>query len=385
MNATDRRLRPSRWIRRVGRAVFGLTLLLVLGYGALVARVAMLEPKIAIDSIARLRDLQGLEGDELVATGGTWPIYIEALEVTEEGSVFNRELESIDGAPAEIVPERTFAGMAMAVDVDELINIAKGGGRDIEPEVVEQARAWVVAYFEPRMARLRAAAREGPLGLRPIERPSGPQAVLYGGGVQRDLPYPAWVLEIPDPPHFLLRNVSEVFEIDARVAAARGDGQRAVESIKGILEIADQLSENWEPATPLYALGTRSLADHLATELLAAHPEAFAERDLARLEAALATRGLAETMEKSFARTRILIDDTLQHWYSDDGDDDGRILPQVMLSLIGAQATSPAAERFLGLVVTPFAVMRAPTRAEVAAEMEEELARIRADIALPPW
>lgn len=387
MTAMNRSPRPSRWIRRVGRTVFVATTLGLLAYGALVVRVAMLEPTIAIDSIARLRELQGLEGDDRVATGGTWPIYIEALEVTEEGSVFTRELGTILDAPADIVPARRFAGAPfdLTKDVDELIKVAMGTDPSIDGAAVEEARTWVAAYFEPRMARLRAAAREGPLGLRPVERPSGPQAVLYGYGGPRDPQRAPSVLEIPAAPHFLLGSAAKVFEIDARLAAARGDGQRAVESIKGVLEIADQYSESWEPSAPLFVAGMRIEAHHLAAELVEAHPEGFAERDLARLEATLGSRGLAETPEKSLARAEIIFADTLQHRYSDDGAGDGRILPHEMLATLDVALTSSAAERFIGLVYTPIAVMLAPTRAELAAAVASQFASVRADIALPPW
>jgi hypothetical protein len=232
-----------------------------------------------------------------------------------------------------------------------------------------------VEAFAPQLATIRRAAKMPTLGylLSDVSDPELTKAINPGSEVEptqpSENPMLIGVLLQPLGP---MRSIARALALDAYVAAAEGDGQRATEDIVAILGMARQTFDQPFLISDLVAAALGNLAWQTTSVLLERHPEAFTDAQLATLKQEIAKdAGDREffadpTSEKEF------MGDTLQRIYTDDGNGDGRLTPEGLkllggiVDLTGQDADAPIALTLTG----PAFMVASPGRRETREQYE---------------
>jgi len=253
--------------------------------------------------------------------------------------------------------------------------------------------AWLVAESEPQIAAMRALAVRKPFGFVPARTFDARTARFFGivvepdadeAGVDADAEL-MWRFQ--NPTRSLLVDIASLLLVDARHAAQRGDGRRAVEDLEAALGVTEQLLENPSLPTELTAAMVRKWLWEDVRNLVTTWPQAFDGEALDRLEAlALAVGEGPVPIGLDFARWEL--DETLERMFTDDGRGDGRALTMPALQWLddsygilgGSREIDPTIAFLAGPLV--WAVM--PTRLEMKALFEAAIAEREAELKQHP-
>jgi hypothetical protein len=123
------------------------------------------------------------------------------------------------------------------------------------------------------------------------------------------------------------RSIARLLEVDARVAAMKGDGATAAADITALISLSEQLFEPHAMLVEeLIGLAIFGVAMDTAGRILADTPAVLDDVQLRALAHRIAAyRG--GTMSVDFSGERMLFDDILQRAYTDDGRGNGRFTP----------------------------------------------------------
>ncbi|MDI9402493.1 MAG: hypothetical protein QM516_01350, partial [Limnohabitans sp.] len=253
--------------------------------------------------------------------------------------------------------------------------------------------AWLVAESEPQIAAMRALAVRKPFGFVPARTFDARTARFFGIVAEPDAdaaavdPDAELMWRFQNPTRSLLVDIASMLQIDARHAAQRGDGRRAVEDLEAVWGVTEQLLENPSMPTELTAAMDRKWIWEDVRNLVTTWPQAFDGEALDRLEAlALAVGEGPVPIGLDFARWEL--DETLERMFTDDGGGDGRALTVPALHWLddsygilgGSREINPTVAFLAGPLV--WAVMS--TRQEMKALFEAAIAEREAEMKQHP-
>jgi len=268
-----------------------------------------------------------------------------------------------------------------------------------------QLGAWMLEESAPMMARLRELAPQAPFGLRPVRRFDERTARFFGlqhgweagssdaagAAAQRkdaatdDAPMESF--DECSPRLFI--DLANLFLLDARHAAHRGEGARAVDSLKVCMEFADRVGEGATPIAQIAAITLRAWTWREVCHVLRMNPAAFDDVQLARLETMVVWVGEGP-IGVDLRTTRAVLDDQLQRSFSDDGAGDGVLLASpAMQAFYGPNGidlgSAPARTRMFAFIAGPVLALVAPSRAEYKTRLDAELDALEAEVSLELW
>lgn len=251
---------------------------------------------------------------------------------------------------------------------DEVIG-AKSG----TPEF-ETAKAAAEA-FEPHLVTIREAAKMPEFGYLLSDASDPELAKAINPEVEIEPTQPSenpMLIGVLLQPLGPMRSVARALVLDAYVATAEGDGQRASDDIVAILGMARQTFDQPFLISDLVAAALGNLAWQTTGVLLERHPEAFTDAQLAMLKEQI---GKDAGDREFFADPSTEIDfmgDTLQRIYTDDGKGDGRLTPEglkllnSMVDMMGQDAEAP----FAATITGPAFMVASPGRRETREQYE---------------
>jgi len=286
--------------RPILRAVGLVVLAFVLVYAAFAIYLATRPVVIAFDPVKKFRDsLPKVAKPDDAA----WPAYRDAL---------------------------VSLGWEQGVQKDEAVNAALGDwpGQAGWSEVSK----WVDAH-QPGVAAARAASKRPMFGF-PLGQPfAGADADFFRGVADRSQlgqdasnreHFPMFAVSLP----YLgtMRALSKVLLTDMFRAGEQGDGERATQDVEAVMAISIHVSEGRLLISDLVSMAIRSLAQRGVLAMLEWKPEVFTDAQLQRLQVAL--RSVPASLERiELSAERILFEDAVQRFYSDDGSGDGWFVP----------------------------------------------------------
>lgn len=350
-----RRLRPLWW-RSAKRALQGTGWALASAttlYAILAARYFLVEPTISRNYLAEINAAAAQVSQDDKA----WPRYLAAL------SQFG---------PA---PELEFQGPFQGV---------LPGNPDWDAMV-----AWMRSKPEA-FASLRAASAMPSMGLTYRQELSAEHMAMLHATGRGFEPSPSEANENPLLVGVLLPHLGEMRKVarwlrsDAVLAAQEGDSARFLADVDAMLGVARHAAQDpfMISACVGVAIGGMSL-DTIATHAL--KPGLLTDAQVVQLAHRVA--GFAGgRVSMPVERERLMLDDVVQRFYSDDGQGDGRLVHSVQRERIsqdfGVRLPSP---HLLSEVLRPVSSAALPSRREVARKIEAFSQQARVDDALPPW
>jgi hypothetical protein len=149
----------------------------------------------------------------------------------------------------------------------------------------------------------------------------------------------AWLIEALLPVIQEMRRVARFLAVDAKVAAASGDGATALADLAALVSLGEQMFQpNAFLVDQLVGIAIFGMATETAGTILRDSPDLFSEaqlRDLAHCFAAFC----GGSVPIDFGGEALFADDLLQRAFTDDGHGDGRITPEgvkLLSELVGA-------------------------------------------------
>lgn len=269
---------------------------------------------------------------------GAWPQYREAMLWTAPWRLGTRSM----------APEKPD------------ISVIAGDLTRADQEIWRAAAAEIVAH-RAEIDQLRAAAMQPVLGYPVLHtwRPEDGE-VFYGEWGRDNPPRPS-----PPPdeaslysmllPHLsVLRASARILAADAAVAADRGEGDRAVESLIAIFGVARHAAEHGFLVSRLVESAIMHLATERIVEILERRPEAFDAANLAKLDEALGGMR-AESFQIDWSTERLGFEDVLQRIFTDDGDGDGVLLVSELDKYAALKTSEPSTKERVGDVLQALA------------------------------
>lgn len=265
-------------------------------------------PTIAFNATERLASVMPVPEDGV----GAWPQYREAMRWATPWRF---------GTPGE-------RGDAVA---GQHLSVVAGDLSRADQEVWREAAAEIVLH-RAEIDQLRAAAMQPALGYPVLHTWRQEDGEVLKGEWGKNNPPP-----VPPPPHEasvfsvllpqlgVLRESARILGADAAVAADRGEGDRAVDSLIAIFGVARHAGEHGFLVSKLVEAAIRELAVEQIVEILERRPTAFDLANLARLADALGDLR-PESFQIGWSTERIGFEDLLQRVFTDDGDGDGVLL-----------------------------------------------------------
>jgi len=193
------------------------------------------------------------------------------------------------------------------------------------------------------------------------------------------------------PPLNRFRMIANILARDADLAAEQRDGLRLQRNLIAIHQLAEQLCKRDFLVTDLVAIGIRSVAYRQAAGALQATPELLDEAFLVAYTHRLSVPQSAADLV-TLAGERLLFLELLQNVYTDDGNGDGRITPQLE-QMFGNLATvnekgEPIAhpgvgQKTLEMLVAPAAMMVVASRKDMLEHYDAQLAIIERTLSRP--
>ena len=231
---------------------------------------------------------------------------------------------------------------------------------------------------DAEIRQLHAASRKGSVA-PPFNRFDADDQRFYGDTIPEVAALgPAHELRLP---HLQpIRAATRWLAADALHAFHRGDQERALASTSGILRIAHGVhGEILVEQLVAQAIAARGLSVIVALSDLASRSDS-ATAGAAFLHE-LATQ--VDSVDTTTLRVRLIgqdlaFEDSLQRFFTDDGDGDGRVTRE------GLKATA-IFERSAAALLEPAAMALTPSRAEFHAANEIMTARVERFASLPPW
>lgn len=327
-----------------------------------------------------------------------WPLYLRAIAMLEHdpfdsrsGITSRADAEELADDPAEDrFGDRTgaeiWAGRAAYLDrnAEALALLREAASRRsfgmIATDVIDPDLDRAMAEANPAHTPQRAAPAENP---------------------------PAWGVLLP---HLgPLRGFARDLVTDARIAVEQGDTARAIADLRAVGGMARQAAESPILISHLVGMALASLRDHTIASLLEAHPEAFTDADLAALADLLGPVSDGNAGGATLVGERLMVVDTLQRVYSDDGAGNGVMtvsgaaylaelgsmggeVPRSIAMLSGGAAALVAADRASERFVWEHFIHQSEMenhkplwqrRVPLADDLREEINRLRRDHNIP--
>jgi hypothetical protein len=350
-----KRLRPLWW-RSAKRTLQGSGAFLavcIVTYLVLLARFYLASPNIARNYVAEFNAaLQTVPDAERA-----WPVYLEA---------------------------RKAIGVLPAFQSAPEFQADNPGDRDWEAMT-----AWL-REKSPALDRVRAAAALPHLGVRYSSVSSPEYQEMLAAIMPGYQPWPEQEAENPLLVGLLLPHLGEFrkfarwLRIDAIQAARDGDAERFLADVEAMLGIARHSLQNHflisaQVTVVIADLAAETVRDHALT------PGLLSDEQIQQLAHSLA--GFAGgRVSLAIESERLILNDIVQRFYSDDGQGDGRLvysaqakqdLTQFGVKLPDDQAITDA--------LRPVASVTLPSRRELERKIAEFAVRAQADDSLPPW
>ena len=133
-----------------------------------------------------------------------------------------------------------------------------------------------------------------------------------------------------------LRDAAKIIAIDMMMAVEKADGERATRDAEAIITLSIHAQEGRVLLGDLVGMYIRSIVVNRILMALEWKPNTFTDSQLKRLQNAL--RSVPPALERpDFTSDRLMFEDVVQRFYTDDGHGDGRFAPQwKQLRLISA-------------------------------------------------
>jgi hypothetical protein len=377
LTSARRRLRPLWWQvyhRLMIASAWGLAGLVVL-YALMAARFWMGRPTIAVDYLSRLN-----AGAMAVAPEErAWPIYKRAIEATP---VRSTEPDPVRDKLHELATK----GDVRAPEAAQAVARVKA----LAPVLDDVRRAAGMA----RAARIAGYEIDIDFSKRPgyVAPPPGtPPVDNRVWGVEGTSLLDASLIGVLLPHLTEFRELARYLAVDARLAAADGDGARALASVRAMGGLSRHASEgNNALIGQLVGIAIAELRGALTLRLLDDHPDLWTDAQLTAMAHDLAAwranpdagndMPLIEWERASFY-------DMLQRLYTDNGAGDGRLVPG---SLTAVQALSSLSARregtgLAGGLAGPAVAQLAAGRRDMQQRYDQLMRAYEAEFALPPW
>ena len=296
--------------------VFGLTFkwsacaigACVLLYAVVAISMSMNSPKVSFDPIKRFREsLPVAKSPDQLA----WPAYRDAL--VEMGLGWDDPKHKSEGAVAAM------AGMLPS------------------DKQWPMASEWIAAH-QPQIAALCAASKRSMFGF-PVATPiSDADAALFGKNTQSGGIFYGGTIDNADVtvqplvcvllPHLnSTSTASHLLATDMLLAVDQGNGERATRDAEAMMAISIHAQESRIVVGDLAGIKLRLRATNNIVMALEWKPSIFTDAQLKRLQMAMYL--VPPALERPDFRTeRLMFEDAVQRFYTDDGHGDGRFAPQ---------------------------------------------------------
>ncbi len=303
-------------IRKPINRAFGLTFkwsaraigACVLLYAVVAISMSMNSPKVSFDPIKRFREsLPVAKSPDQLA----WPAYRDAL--VEMGLGWDDPKHESEGAIAAMT------GMLPS---------------DKEWPVASE---WIAAH-QPQIAALCAASKRPMFGF-PVATPiSDADAALFGKNTQSGGIFYGGTIDNADVtvqplicvllPHLnSTSTASHLLATDMLLAVDQGNGERATRDAEAMMAISIHAQESRIVVGDLAGIRLRLRATNNIVMALEWKPSIFTDAQLKRLQMAMYL--VPPALERPDFRTeRLMFEDAVQRFYTDDGHGDGRFAPQ---------------------------------------------------------
>ena len=342
-------------------------LLIVLGTPVILAAVYLLDafriwnavPVVSVDHFAEIN-----AAARLVAPGErAWPGIRDAVSRLGDATPPPEDAEAVP-------PARRSRWIAQVMDDSAGFGLPpwrEVRSTDLE-DTVEPSVAFMDAFEVERRSLLEALERPFRGFELTLTRDRDPEARVFFGETAPAGPS-ASVLEdgllFATVPHLqTYRTAARMLDWDARRAAIRGDGDRILADLAGMLALGEGVRRPALLVNQLVGQAIDVLAFDLVLDLLSQTPGALDDRQLRILETTLAALPAAR-FKASLDLERATFDDTIQRLYSDDGGGDGMLLLRhadrigAAGGITGGTTAPPIATFLLGPVVGRFGLSRA--------------------------
>ena len=296
--------------------VFGLTFkwsacaigACVLLYAVVAISMSMNSPKVSFDPIKRFREsLPVAKSPDQLA----WPAYRDAL--VEMGLGWDDPKHKSEGA---------VAAMTGMLPSDKQWPVAS---------------EWIAAH-QPEIAALCAASKRPMFGF-PVATPiSDADAALFGKNTQSGGIFYGGTIDNADVtvqpliclllPHLnSTSTASHLLATDMLLAVDQGNGERATRDAEAMMAISIHAQESRIVVGDLACIRLRLRATNNIVMALEWKPSIFTDAQLKRLQMAMYL--VPPALERPDFRTeRLMFEDAVQRFYTDDGHGDGRFAPQ---------------------------------------------------------
>ena len=296
--------------------VFGLTFkwsacaigACVLLYAVVAISMSMNSPKVSFDPIKRFREsLPVAKSPDQLA----WPAYRDAL--VEMGLGWDDPKHKSEGAVAAMT------GMLPS------------------DKQWPMASEWIAAH-QPEIAALCAASKRPMFGF-PVATPiSDADAALFGKNTQSGGIFYGGTIDNADVtvqpliclllPHLnSTSTASHLLATDMLLAVDQGNGERATRDAEAMMAISIHAQESRIVVGDLACIRLRLRATNNIVMALEWKPSIFTDAQLKRLQMAMYL--VPPALERPDFRTeRLMFEDAVQRFYTDDGHGDGRFAPQ---------------------------------------------------------
>ena len=354
-NAAAKTAEPRKR-RSVLRAIGLVLLAVVVIYAVFAIYLATRPVVISIDAVQRFRDTLPKPAKPEDAA---WPAYRDALTALGFANGTFRE-EGVRDALGRRPGDREWALLSAWVDANQ-------------PAIAAVRAASNRPVFAFPMGVDRAPAEEALFGIVPEGT---------GGDWKDRETFPMLGLLLPQL--VAMRSLANAIATDMFRAVEQGDGARAADDLEAIMAVSVHVAEGRILIGDLVGMALRRVAVTTVIGALEWKPEVFSDDQLRRMQ--LALRSIPASLERlDLATERLMYEDAVQRFYSDDGNGDGWFVPSpgqisVMESISNVSAGSPGqgGQRLAALAFVP--VLR-PVGAMMVAGRKDSLAHYAAYLA----
>jgi hypothetical protein len=317
--------------RPVLRAIGLVLLSIVVIYGAFAIYLATRPVVISFNAVQRFRDSLPKPAKPADAA---WPAYREALTAIGFANGDFRE-EGVRDALGRRPGDAEWALLSAWVDANQ-------------PAIAAVRAASKRPVFAFPMGLDRAAAEEAMFGTMPEGT---------GGDWKDRETFPMLGLLLPQLG--AMRSLANAIATDMFRAVEQGDGARATDDLEAIMAVSVHVTEGRILIGDLVGMALRRVAVRTVIGALEWKPQVFSDDQLRRMQRAL--RSVPASLERlDLSAERLMFEDAVQRFYSDDGNGDGWFVPGrgqigVMESIRSVSAGSPGqgGQRLAALAFVP--------------------------------
>lgn len=287
-----------RAFRRACQATAAVAAALMLVYCCLVVRFFATSPTISHNFIIDVN----AEAREVRPEAQAWPLYRDAL------MMLPKEQPSAEEYAAGPAGEHWPAVVAFLDSNREALELAR--------EASEKPHLGFV-YGDPKNRAF-------------LARYAG-RADAHGESPER---YQPEVIAVLMPQAQEMRALFDMFEADARQAAANGDGAKVRADVEAILKLAAHVRETFPClVVELIAMAFHKGATRTVLQTLVNEPDLFSDGDLKLLAHAFAAYAAEGHFNLRIDGEQMMIDDLLQRIFTDDGRGDGYLTAEGLKAL----------------------------------------------------